>query len=669
MVCYLCPFIHGECPGCQYVNARMAPKFVIPSWIIDTMCVSATLPCTTKAAELHFIDNAVFRDIHETREKRVSTGQAALDAFGRASKRRRVHNKQKEIERQGAVYPDGVIRLVRFQKLVALLGTVEFANNRFELHEEIMRIWTITHLYAIVGIENLKECGAQLRAMLCIPGENIAHVRHTILVTSRQQGKSLLYAKLVAALLMLSPLGDSIDMYATNLQKSQNIMRVAGKYINECRNNPRIRDGIAALGMKPPVYTTYNSRVVVLKSCIDEGVFNTFFSFSNDVINNRGNNGRVIGGDEGAWLGDKCLNVMLMPLLAVPNRTMTLLTTPPEAFNPFNNFLQKIKDEGRTSAFTIINHVHLCDECVAKKIVLCCHRLWVTPEHKSVLGTELISRALPDGSAQIIENELYGHISEGTAPYFSEDVLKMCFDAEEIAVPKFPERINIMVFIDLPSHVRSYAGITAFAQLASGPTIILGTSEFEGARSGSSDIYANYIVFITYILQHPVFRNISRSRICLIPAPEANNNGAISKDILRESKLLAQREGIHYFNPYYKEFINKDVMDDEGIRTTDVNKLEGCVELVKAMMMRQIVFLKDMVTIRAIHIPSSKKPTPAEAKHNLRTQLKHIRDDRHGKISGKDSGSRDDQAISLFCGYFWFIQALNVLSRSTELRI
>lgn len=71
------------------------------------------------------------------------------------------------------------------------------------------------------------------------------------------------------------------------------------------------------------------------------------------------------------------------------------------------------------------------------------------------------------------------------------------------------------------------------------------------------------------------------------------------------------------------------------------------------MVKHQIVFIKNMVTMGAVHLHNPIEPTERQTKELLRDEMVQFTDDEKGKVSGKTSGTNDDMAISLIWAVKW----------------
>lgn len=659
MTCLLCPLkLASPCPGCVYLKSPRQPPPNISDELRNDFCQRCSLPHAADQASLHFIDH-IFRPSTQA-SSRKRTLNKATDTFANVSKR--LKTTKAEVEGQ----PDAVVRLVRFMKLARLLLRCEFSNKIFDVNEVIFRVWMVTHINGIVGIDNFRSNENKLMSILNIHTISILHIRHVLWVTSRQQGKTLLFARFCACLLMLSPINaDLMDMYSTTLRKSSDMLKWTRRYIKECMDNRRIVVELENLGMQVPKLTTDNKKELGVRACVAPHGVNVMYALSCDVENNRGNNSMFIGVDEGSWVGMDLITVMIAPLLAAPHRTMTILTTPPEADNKFNLFIDKIIEDGRKSAITYINHVHKCSRCISSGAARCVHRLWLTPDHKSILGTQIILRSMPDEEREKLEREFYGEVKPGAHPYFNESVLRRClFDTPEIDVLAAPARVNILIYVDLPSHDNSWGGIAAVTHSIGGMTVVLGSCEFPAEESAAVEIETIVRLFTDAVFKHPSIRMIDKRRFRLIPAPEANNNGILARTMMNNFKAFAQDMGIEMFMPWSHRYVSKEIIEDCGPLASESNKKIGCIALHKTMIKSQLVFVKNMVTVAPPHLPKARAQTHQESKKTIYEQCKALRNDKRGRLSGKSGGKRDDQVIALIEGSMWLDRMVELIAKA-----
>ena len=152
MVCYLCQYYTDECACCAYISSPTQPELETPAHVLENYNHRCRLPHATMVTERHFIDNNVFRRHVEVKtDDRVQCASSAMSAIARARKKRRLNTVAKTITNTPNNYPLAVVRLIRFQKLLAILGTSEWANVYFVENEIIVSTLIATHLYMIVG--------------------------------------------------------------------------------------------------------------------------------------------------------------------------------------------------------------------------------------------------------------------------------------------------------------------------------------------------------------------------------------------------------------------------------------------------------------------------------------------------------------------------------------
>lgn len=628
MPCFLCT---DWCDCCEYINgtAPTTPA-VLP------YNGRSALPGVTRATKLHFIEHAFTPPVIS------ATSRQASGAFERA-RRKRTRIVVSDV-------PEHVVRLVRFRKLLDLLGTAHWASKRFEENEKILNDLIASHLQAIVGLKEAEKYRRELCSL--ISSTDLSHIRHLLWITNRQQGKTWLLSRMYAALMMLSPIGgDLIDMYAPLFKRSQAVMFGARQYIVECQTNRSWWPQLAALGMSLPRFKQENTETFTLYNCVYPSIENKFQSCPVAVKSNRGNNALVIGTDEAAWTGREHIYQMIIPVLLVEGRVATFITTPPEPENDFNDFIRQIK-EGH-SIFTLRNHSLLCEDCIAADKKRCVHKLSFVPSFKGVLKLEEMIRGMPMNEAESLEAELYGRIRAGKKSYFDREQVSHFIEMEEVT-PVFTNPI-VAISVDPPSHDVSCMGLTALTVL-NGITIILGTCEVVCERSAVIDLEITVRLFTRNVLQHHTLRQCSVRVISIV---EANNNGILAKTITSSIEDEAGKAKATFLMPFIKAHFPRDIVPDVGILCTETNKMEGIVELYMAIVKRQVRFAKRFVTVGQ-HMVA---PSCESAKTRLFQELVEFKDDKRGKVSGKTANTNDDQAMSLIQGFHWLGQVLCIISR------
>jgi hypothetical protein len=136
--CFLCA---SWCECCEYINGSTpSTPAVLP---YNGRCA---LPGVTRATKLHFIEHAFTPPVIS------ATSPQASGAFERA-RRKRTRVVVSDV-------PEHVVRLVRFRKLLDLLGTAHWASKRFEENEKILNDLIASHLQAIVGLKVAEDAHA-----------------------------------------------------------------------------------------------------------------------------------------------------------------------------------------------------------------------------------------------------------------------------------------------------------------------------------------------------------------------------------------------------------------------------------------------------------------------------------------------------------------------------
>lgn len=222
--------------------------------------------------------------------------------------------------------PLGIQRLIRFQKVLDLLGTAPWANIRFHENEQILKMMTASHLRLIVGKEEWSEHKSLLYPIVDHT-RDLSAVENIVWITNRQQGKTTNLARFNAALIMLSPVGGNVKyVYSTGLDRSQELCRDSKKYINWVQKDSSVQERLEELGMVVPRIVTNNERMFITECAVKPGIFNTLKARPMNADGCRGDNPHSADFDEVGFIDEKFWVLFAFPLLQVCH------THPPSIF-------------------------------------------------------------------------------------------------------------------------------------------------------------------------------------------------------------------------------------------------------------------------------------------------------------------------------------------------
>jgi len=117
MPCFLCDGSE-RCECCEYLASPQKPDVPVPGFISKLYNASCMLPTVTMLTELHFIDNNVFN--YEATPVKTAKREKSMGSFSTALNRAKKRLRLERIQAK-SVYPEAVVRLVRFRKLLELL--------------------------------------------------------------------------------------------------------------------------------------------------------------------------------------------------------------------------------------------------------------------------------------------------------------------------------------------------------------------------------------------------------------------------------------------------------------------------------------------------------------------------------------------------------------------
>lgn len=249
-------------------------------------------------------------------------------------------------------------------------------------------------------------------------------------------------------------------------------------------------------------------------------------------------------------------------------------------------------------------------------------------------------------------SQVYGRLYESDSSYLPANLVDYTvLERETIAAPNFGASTTIYIAIDPASHHTSYAGMTAVAHTVTGNTIVLGMAELSMQRCEVAQCEMCVCKFVSRVLLHASLRRIGKQNIRVVPIVECNGSDVLSGSLVSAIRQTAIGHGCMYVMPFKRMYFRTAITEDIGMWATEENKLEAVRDVYTAMVKHQIAFVKNMVTIGSVHLLNPVEPTELEIRQLLRNELVQIKDDKHGKLTGKTAETNDDLALSFLWAF------------------
>ena len=524
----------------------------------------------------------------------------------------------------------GIIKLVRFLKLLKRFDTAPWASDGFVVNERMMRRLVYSHLPIIVGRAAYEREKAALGALVNSPDP----CQNVVWVTNRQQGKTTTLAKLVAALIVLAPVnGSLICIYSTNLSRSTEVLKLAKQYIHY-------------LGEDGPEIRINNDRSLEVKT--KDGYIHTATARPRNPDSCRGDAPASAIFDEIAFVLPDFWYQFAFPLLQVRDRVFTCATTPPSFGSFFSDFIADVTTANANGDFffRLINHGLVCPECEAAGMPQeCAHRLHRLPPWKSIFKIKKMKALVPEHRREEFEQEVYGVLRTQTGSYIPAPLVTAFEMRPPVAACTAHRTSPFYVGIDPPSHHSSRFGMCAILYGTRGEIIVIGLAECKALRSDALDIAAVVAAFIRLVRCHPWIRNRP-----LVPIIECNNNEVLAMSILSAIKMHPP-----VYVPFTLANFDKEVSNDLGVWTTEGNKHAMLALAFAAFLDGRVFVAPEAVSCHMTTVGGTAvRGDFAEALKLLCTQLMSFRDLPNGKISGKigDHGT-DDLGMAFLMNLYW----------------
>lgn len=654
-MCWICG---GKgCKCCDYLVAKEQPKCDLSSEISEIYNPEFLFPVTTYLTKLWFMEKGCFGNVTTVRkkvERRSRVGVPISDLWNQA-KRRAVSRSLIQMQKLGKEYqlPEPVVRVLRFRKLLDLLGTSPISPIKFEENEQILRILTASHLRLIVGKKEWKDHMTQLYPLI----ENerdLSTTENLIWLTNRQQGKTTNLAKFNAALIMLSPVGGNLKyVYSTGLDRSVEMCRDSKRQIRWIQSDIEAQEKVQALGMTIPYIKTDNERMFVTECCIKAGVYNTLKARPMNRDGCRGDNPHSADFDEIGFMDASFFLLFALPLLQVGGRIFTMATTPPPINSFFDDYARKIKkrNEEGDYFFMFINHSMACVKCIEKDVAhKCSHKLYLVPPWKVVSKFVAMRRTVPSKQQKAFEAEIFGIMGQENPTYFPKKLTDYVFlEKAKMRMPKLGENPVVYFGVDPASHDVSYMGLSAISYTTDGQIVILGMSEVSINKCDLGPINMCVTQFASKVLEHAVFRKYPRQKILVVPVVECNHSEPVAREIVNSIRCAAKSQMCTYYMPFKKRYFPTAISEDVGVWSTEDMK-SGWVRMLYFIMFENRLHVADpLVTMGDIHKKEPKLPTASDICELIRDELVQFHDD--GKtITGKTANTNDDMAMALLMG-------------------
>jgi hypothetical protein len=663
-MCWLCG-VDGNvnaCSACVYLGSSPQPTRELPEWYNRTFNASFFLPETSYLTKIWFLDKACFVKHVETKknvEHRSRAGMAIGREMWDRTKKRMMQGgtlrRMQSLNKMNSI-PVAIVRIIRFRKLLDILGTAPWAPIKFHENEQILRMLTASHLRLIVGKPEWAEFKTQLYPLV----ENtrdLSSVENVVWVTNRQQGKTTNLAKFNAALIMLSPVGGNLKyVYSTGLDRSQELCRDSKKYINWIQRDEEVQERIAALGMTIPRIVTNNEKMFILECTIKPGIMNTLKARPMNADGCRGDNPHSADFDEVGFIDEKFWFMFAFPLLQVGGRVFTMATTPPKVNSFFDIFAKTIKkrNEKNDILFLLINHSMTCSRCLEKdETSKCSHKLYLVPKWKVISKFVAMRKLVPAKQQKDFEAEIFG-VMDGESPtYFPTPLTNYVFiEKPTIRAPRFGANPVVYISVDPASHDVSYMGMSAIAYTTDGQVVILGMAEVSVAKCQIIQVTMCVHQFTSKVLNHMALKRYKPSNIHVIPIVECNGNEPVARDIVVTVRTASTGMGFQYKMPFTKKYFATAISDDLGVWATNSTKASGVQMLYFMMFDNRIHIVEPLVVVGEVFKKGYQPPNPMSVRELIRDELVQFHDE--GKtITGKTANTNDDMAISLIQAVNW----------------
>lgn len=425
MVCWLCSASpQTECGSCQYLESLYQPVITIPTNIHNAYNSCVGIEETVRLSKIYFLENHAFKVSHRTsnesqkreREEDIDDDDREnnmepdsdndsdddLDALWSTAgkhvrKKQRLNESEEELIRKHieSTYaaskeeiPECVVKLLRFIRVLEIFNKRPKADIVFEENESVVRMLIASYLKFIVGEKDWEQHRTLLYPLI-ESTRDLSTIISVAWTTCRQQGKSTVLARVIAALSLMSPVGgELVYIYSTSRDRAQGVLNEAKLYLEwvNRKSSGAIHEQLRELGLPTSCYFKKDNTEMYTVECWSEpGTFNTIKARPQRADSCRGDAPSIAVLDEVAFVDPTFWEKFAMPLLAIVGRVFTLATTPPRVNSFYDDFLKKqaVNNANNEFLFTVLNHNLMCDACFKLNKDACHHKLYYIPPWKS----------------------------------------------------------------------------------------------------------------------------------------------------------------------------------------------------------------------------------------------------------------------------------------------
>lgn len=554
----------------------------------------------------------------------------------------------------------GMLRLLKFKKVLSFLGTAPWAKLSFDINETMLDRLTASHLSLIVGKEYWTDEKATLYRTISAT-EDLSNTQNVCWITNRQQGKTTTLSRFLAALSMCSPTGGNlVCVYSTSLDRAQELTRAAKKYLYWMQSTDTCKEFMTSLEFGEVEILQDNERVYTIKSQYNS--LNTILARPKNADSCRGDAPKAAIFDEIGFVTSDFWYKFAYPLLQVGQRVFTCATTPPASGSFFSVFIDKIKEQNECNDFffRLTNHSLVCLRCAELGVAhKCVHKLGLIPPWKSLLRFTQMKRLVPQKRMKDYEAEVYGVLQPDGARYFPAKlvesiIIKRKHIEKNVLVGSNPaEQFKnpvVYIGIDPASHQRSSMGLAAVSYGTEGQIVVMGGGSVAIGKCEVIQVQMVIMSFVGAVIQHPWFALLKPD---IVPIIECNNNEQVAASILSAVKSECSAKNVRVVMPFKKSIFSTGITDNLGVWTTDTNKLASITNLYTNLLDARVFFVKRMATTVESFKANSKKASISETRELLAAQLKNFRDLSNGKVSGKTDNDEDDLAMAILLATYW----------------
>lgn len=542
---------------------------------------------------------------------------------------------------------DPTARLVLFLQLLDHLSTAPWACKSFEPNDTMIARLTASHLKLITWCE---KPPVHLYDLLSLPLDEAPYPTETlnyVWITNRQQGKTTLIAKFIAALaLSAKPTAMLITVYSTKQDRAGELVNAAKRYYHWMMSDEGRHPKWPSITLQRDNERGFE--VALSPTAAASGVF----ARPKNPDTCRGDAPSAAFFDEVGFMSASFWYQFALPLSQIAGRRFTCTTTPPPPKSYFDQFCNQVRAANADGDyfFGLINHSLACEQCIAaRKATECCHRLHLVPQWKSMLSiTSSLGKLMPRHRKEQFAQEVFGVMSTDGQAFLDAKLLEAV--RKRALVTTWRARCpTIWVGIDPPAHNKSDMGMAAFlVSDQTGQIVIIGAAAVETSATEVNEIQRTVDRWTGELRRHPFVRPSSP----LIPIVECNNNDILSRSIV--TAITAQR-GATYM-PFVPERFQRFITSGVGVWTSAETKLASLSVVYQALLDGRISIAEKVVTINREEIDPRAQPAPDRDTivRRLLDELGQFGFDERGKVTGKTSeDAQDDLGMAFLLAMYW----------------